>query len=168
MLPYDQASRIASAEKALLTAFPWRCFPTKLVHEDCSSQKMLSGLVDSTLEFCPGFDPQLGRWMRTADETQPDCDLNVHKRCTSRAPRLCGLDHTERRGRLRVSVIPQPGRLKVEVPVDWLMLSKYSHTNPPPDPEHLVLLLAIRKTFGNEQTMIAPRILIMDHKYDVP
>ncbi|VDP94622.1 unnamed protein product [Echinostoma caproni] len=30
LLPYDQASRIASAEEALLTAFSWpRCFPTK-------------------------------------------------------------------------------------------------------------------------------------------
>ncbi|VDP76882.1 unnamed protein product [Echinostoma caproni] len=30
MLPYDHASRIASAEEALLTAFSWRrCFPTK-------------------------------------------------------------------------------------------------------------------------------------------
>ncbi|VDP93390.1 unnamed protein product [Echinostoma caproni] len=31
MHPYDQASRMASAEEALLTVFSWRCFPTKIM-----------------------------------------------------------------------------------------------------------------------------------------
>ncbi|CAH8639599.1 unnamed protein product [Schistosoma guineensis] len=44
-----------------------------------------------------------------------NCNLNVHKRCTSKAPRLCGMDHTERRGRMKVSITAQTGRLKVEI-----------------------------------------------------
>ncbi|KAA3671417.1 classical protein kinase C alpha type [Paragonimus westermani] len=53
-------------------------------------------------------------YVYVADFFTPECDLNMHARCTSLAPMLCGLDHTERRGRLRVSVSSQPGRLKVE------------------------------------------------------
>jgi Ca2+-dependent lipid-binding protein len=30
--------------------------------------------------------------------------MNVHKKCQRFVPDLCGLDHTERRGRIRISV----------------------------------------------------------------
>lgn len=43
------------------------------------------------------------------------CSMNVHKRCEANAAQLCGLDHTERRGRILVGLSVSFGRLTVEV-----------------------------------------------------
>ena len=32
------------------------------------------------------------------------CELNIHKKCESRVPKLCGVDHTERRGRINLKI----------------------------------------------------------------
>ena len=34
----------------------------------------------------------------------PGCQMNAHKRCEKFIPKLCGADHTERRGRIHIKV----------------------------------------------------------------
>ncbi|ESO84194.1 hypothetical protein LOTGIDRAFT_211133 [Lottia gigantea] len=43
------------------------------------------------------------------------CDMNVHKRCEKHVPKLCGIDFTERRGRIYLIIKPQGNKLVVEV-----------------------------------------------------
>ncbi|CAH1794655.1 unnamed protein product [Owenia fusiformis] len=43
------------------------------------------------------------------------CDMNVHRRCQSNVPKLCGIDHTERRGRVELKARIEGSVIYVEV-----------------------------------------------------
>lgn len=40
--------------------------------------------------------------------------MNVHKRCEESVPNLCGCDHTERRGRIQLTITSKGNKLTCE------------------------------------------------------
>lgn len=42
------------------------------------------------------------------------CDINIHKKCSKVIPNLCGLDHTERRGRIKLNIKIQEHKMCIQ------------------------------------------------------
>ena len=42
------------------------------------------------------------------------CDMNVHKKCKESVPNLCGCEHTERRGRIKMKITCTGNKLTCE------------------------------------------------------
>lgn len=78
--------------------------------DHCGS--LLYGLIHQGMKCSSESVRPSDRWMNEAAVVLtlravfllPGCDMNVHRRCETRVPSLCGQDHTEKRGRIHLTI----------------------------------------------------------------
>ena len=75
--------------------------------DHCGS--LLYGLINQGLK-CDGKTVNI-QCQPFTEHTKPSlylpsaaCDMNVHKKCKESVPNLCGCEHTERRGRIKMKI----------------------------------------------------------------
>lgn len=55
------------------------------------------------------------------------CQMNAHKRCEKFIPKLCGADHTERRGRIHLKVVIEGDGNERTLRIDGMHIWPYTH-----------------------------------------